>query len=128
MASPSSPAPSLSGRSGPRAQAKRASSARDMDAPVMDDTETEPADPREAIERLEQHIEALEQKLEGCRKFSLAARFAIGFGGVLLFALIVGAIRFDGLAVAGAIVAVLGGIVVAGSNRSTAREAAAQLA
>ncbi len=106
---------------------ERATPPRDMDAPVMYEVETEPADPRAAIERLEQHIEALEHKLDGCRKFSLAARIAVGLGGVLLLALILGAIRFDGLAMAGAIVAVLGGIVVAGSNRSTAREAAAQL-
>ena len=93
----------------------------------MDDIDTEPADPRAAIAQLEQHIEALERRLDGCRKFSLAARFAVGFGGVLLLALIVGAIRFDGLVLAGAIVAVLGGIVVGGSNRSTARETAAEL-
>ena len=58
------------------------------------------ADPHVEIERLEARIEELAAKLESCRKFVLAARFAM----------------------------VLGGIVVSGSNASTAKEASAELA
>jgi hypothetical protein len=85
-------------------------------------------DPRARIEMLEQRIEALSETLRNCRKFALAARSAMALGAVLLAALVLGAIRFDALALAAAIAALLGGIVVAGSNRSTAQQASAQLA
>lgn len=94
----------------------------------MDDLTAEPADPRAEIARLEERIEQLEAKLEGCAKFAAAARFAMLFGAALLLALIFRAIPFDPLAMTGAIAAGLGGIVVLGSNRSTAQEAAAQMA
>ena len=85
------------------------------------------SDPREQIVRLEARIEELAAKLDGCRKFMLAARIAMALGGILLAAGLIGVIRLDALALAAAITAVLGGIVVAGSNRSTAREAVDQL-
>ena len=88
----------------------------------MDDT-----DPREAIARLEERIEGLAARIENCRKFMLASRAAIALGGAFLAAAAVGAIRYDALALTAGIAAVLGGIVVLGSNRSTAREAAAQM-
>jgi hypothetical protein len=85
-------------------------------------------DPHLAIERLEERIEELATRLANCRKYALAARIAMALGGILLAAIILGAIRFDALALTASIAALLGGIVVAGSNRSTANEAAAQLA
>jgi len=85
------------------------------------------ADPRSQIERLEDRIEQLAHKLAGCRKYALAARVAMALGGVLLLALIVGVVRPD-LALPGSIAALLGGIVLGGSNRSTADQAAAELA
>lgn len=94
----------------------------------MDDLTAAPADPRAEIARLEERIEQLEAKLEGCAKFAAAARFAMLFGAVLLLALIFRAIPFDPLAMTGAMAAGLGGIVVLGSNKSTAQEAAAQMA
>jgi hypothetical protein len=93
----------------------------------MDDL-AEASDPRVRIERLEQRIEELAAQLQSCRKFALAARVAVATGGVLFLALALGVVRFDALALAAAIAALLGGIVLAGSNRSTAQEAAAQLA
>ena len=96
--------------------------------PSMDDLTAAPADPRAEIARLEERIEQLEAKLEGCAKFAAAARFAMLFGAALLLALIFGAISFDPLAMTGAMAAGLGGIVVLGSNKSTAQEAAAQMA
>jgi hypothetical protein len=85
-------------------------------------------DPHDEIERLEEKIEELEVRIENCRKFMLAARIAIAGGAVLLIALLFGAIRFDPTLMAGGAAAVLGGIVVFGSNSSTAKETAAELA
>jgi len=86
------------------------------------------ADPHAEIARLEELIEQLEVRLESCRKFAAASRFAMALGGVLLVGLVFGVIPFDPLALTGAMAAGLGGIVTLGSNNSTAKEAAAQLA
>jgi hypothetical protein len=83
---------------------------------------------REEIVLLEAQIEVLADKIESCRKFILAARLAVLGGGVLLVAILLGAIDFDPRALLAACAGVLGGIVVWGSNASTAKEAAAQLA
>jgi hypothetical protein len=80
------------------------------------------------IERLEAEIEDVAGRLESCRKFILAARIAVVAGAVALVALLFGAIRFDPTVMAGAAAALLGGIVVYGSNSSTAKEAVAELA
>ena len=85
-------------------------------------------DPHEEIVRLEAQIEALSGKIERCRKFILAGRIAAAAGGVLLVALLLGAIRFDLQLMMLAMAALLGGIVVWGSNGSTAKEAASELA
>jgi hypothetical protein len=85
-------------------------------------------DPRDEIERLEAQIEALSDKIESCRKFILAGRIAAAAGGVLFVALLLGAIRFDLQLMMLAMAAFLVGIVVWGSNGSTANEAANELA
>jgi hypothetical protein len=85
-------------------------------------------DPHDEIVRLEARIEALSDKIESCRKFILAARIAVTVGGVLLVALLLGAIRFDLQLMMLAMAALLGGIVVWGSNGATAKEAASDLA
>jgi hypothetical protein len=85
-------------------------------------------DPHDEIERIEAHIEALVARRENCRKFILAARVAVVGGGVCFAALMLGAIRFDLGTMMGAMAALLGGIVVWGSNASTAKEAAAEIA
>ena len=86
--------------------------------------------PHDEIVRLEARIEELAGTIESCRKFILAARVAVAAGGILLFAILYGAIRYDliPMAMAAAMAALLGGIVVWGSNGSTAKEAADQLA
>ena len=86
------------------------------------------ADPHEEIVRLEEHIEGLAAKIESCRKFILAARIAVGGGGLVLAAMLVGAIRSDLGLMAAAVSLLLGGIVVWGSNSSTAKEATKELA
>jgi hypothetical protein len=85
-------------------------------------------DPHDEIVRLEARIEALAATIESCRKFILAARFAMTGGGILLAAILFGAIRFDPALMALGVAAVLGGIVVSGSNASTAKEAAKDMA
>ena len=87
----------------------------------MDERTAETADPREAIARLEEHIEQLEAKRESCQKFAAASRFAMALGGVLLAGLMSGVIPFDPLALTGAMAAGLGGIVTLGSNNKIGR-------
>jgi hypothetical protein len=82
----------------------------------------------EEIERLEAQIEAVNSRLESCRKFILVARIAVVAGAVLLAAVLFGVITFDPRLLLAAMTAIIGGIVVWGSNSSTAKEAAAELA
>jgi hypothetical protein len=85
-------------------------------------------DPHDEIVRLEARIEALAAKIESCHKFILAARIAMAGGGIVLVAMLFGAIQPDLTWMAGAMAALLGGIVAFGSNNSTAKEAAHELA
>ncbi len=80
------------------------------------------------IARLEERIEELCATIESCRKFILASRIAVTGGGIVLAAMLVGAIRFDLGTMAASVAAFLGGIVVWGSNTSTAKEAAKEMA
>ena len=84
-------------------------------------------DPREQIVQLEERIDELAARIESCRKFILPSRTAVAVGGGLLIAMMFGAIRFDGMLMMLSIAAVLGGVVLLGSNSSTAKDAAAQL-
>jgi hypothetical protein len=83
---------------------------------------------REDISRLELRIAELERRIDGCGKFILLSKVAIAAGSVLMLALLIGAIRFDPAAMIGATTAVIGGIVVFGSNTSTLKQARADLA
>jgi hypothetical protein len=85
------------------------------------------ADPHEGIVRLEEHIEELAAKLESCRKFILASRIAVAGGGLVLAAMLVGAIRSDLELMAASVASFLGGIVLWGSNSSTAKETAKEI-
>jgi hypothetical protein len=85
-------------------------------------------DVHDEIVRLEERIEELAAKIESCRKLILLARIAVAGGVVVLVAMLFGAIRFDPGIMAAAVAALLGGIVVWGSNRSTRIEAARDLA
>jgi hypothetical protein len=86
------------------------------------------SDPHDEIVRLEAQIETLSGRIESCRKLILAARIAVVGGAILLAVLLFGLIRFDPTLMLAAFAALLGGIVVWGSNESTAKEAAAELA
>jgi len=95
---------------------------------VADQEDLESADPRDEIVHLEEHVEELAAKIESCRKFILASRIAVAGGGLVLTATLVGAIRSDLGLLAAAVSLLLGGIVVWGSNSSTAKEAMKELA
>ena len=88
----------------------------------------ENGDPHEEIVRLEEHIEELAAKIESCRKFILASRIAVACGGLLLAGMLFDAIRSDLGLMAAAVSLLLGGIVVWGSNSSTAKEASREIA
>jgi hypothetical protein len=79
------------------------------------------------ILRIEDRIEQLTEKIESCRKLILASRIAVAGGVVALAGMLFGAIGFDPAVMAAAVAALLGGIAVWGSNRSTAQEATREL-
>ena len=81
-------------------------------------------DLREEIVRLEAEIDELTGVIERSRKLGLIANIAIVAGTMWLLASTVGAISLDPVALIGAIAAVIGGIVVFGSNTSTSKQAA----
>ena len=84
-------------------------------------------DLREEIAELEARIEELAVIRERCRKIILASQAAIVVGGLLLVAMVFGVFAFDPAAMAAAIAAVIGGVVLVGSNASTAQQTAAAL-
>ena len=68
---------------------------------------------------IEQRIEQLSISIERCRKISLGSKFAIA-GGIGWIALtLIQLVRFDAAATLGALAAVIGGIVLLGSNATT---------
>jgi hypothetical protein len=85
-------------------------------------------EPREQIARLEAKIEALNVSAEWCRKIALASRAAIAAGLLLLAALIFGFVRIDALTLMLTAILSLGGIVLFGSNDTTAKQTAEQIA
>jgi hypothetical protein len=94
----------------------------------IDDDHEENGDPHDQVVRLEALIEDLTAKIESCRKFILVSRILTWGGGPVLFAMLFGVMRFDVGIMAAAVAALLGGIVVWGSNSSTAKEATKELA
>src|SRR3954454_12475158 len=85
-------------------------------------------DPHEQIARLDHEIEALGESAAWCRKIALAARIAIGIGCVLFAAMLIGLLYPDGLRLVIATILTMGGIVLYGSNRTTANQIAARIA
>jgi hypothetical protein len=79
------------------------------------------------ISRLEAQIDGLAEALERCRKIALASKVAIAAGGIGIAAMTLGAVRLDPMAMIAAMTAVIGGIVVFGSNDSTAKQTLARM-
>ena len=79
-------------------------------------------DLHEQILHIEAHIEELTDIIERCRKIILISKVAIAAGGILILAIVVGALGFDPTILIGAIAAVIGGTVVFGSNTSNLKQ------
>lgn len=79
------------------------------------------------IARIEEHIESLRDSIARCRKLALAAKCLIGAGASVLIITVMGLIPFSAGLVIAALAAVIGGIVLAGSNATTTREIEARL-
>ena len=77
------------------------------------------------ISRLEGRIDGLAETLERCRKIALVSKAAIAAGAIGMAVMTLGPIRIDPMAMLAAMTAVIGGIVVFGSNRSTSEQIAA---
>ena len=84
-------------------------------------------DVRDEIARLEAQIETLSDTIEGCRKLAVIAKIAVAGGALAMLALALGYFYFDLAIFSAATAALLGGIVVSGSNRSTAQQAEAKV-
>jgi hypothetical protein len=74
---------------------------------------------RDEIAQLEARSEALTESIERCRKISLAARLTIAAGAIWIVLVLLGVITFSPGTIIAAMAAVLGGIVLLGSNATT---------
>jgi fatty acid desaturase len=87
------------------------------------DENVAPAD----IARLEDHIEALRDSITRCRKIALAAKLLIAAGAAWLVLTLLWVVPFITAIVVAAMAAVIGGIVLAGSNSTTWTQTEARL-
>ncbi|MCX7295917.1 MAG: hypothetical protein NTU64_03335 [Hyphomicrobiales bacterium] len=71
------------------------------------------------IVRLEARIEALTEQLARCAKISLASKIAIGAGALWFVLALIGILTLDVTAFTGTVAALLGGVVLLGSNSTT---------
>lgn len=85
-------------------------------------------EPRDEITRIEAELERLAGVAERCRKIGTGAKAAIIAGCFWIGMLFGGAIVADGLKLMIAIILPLGGVVLYGSNDSTARQTADKIA
>jgi len=86
------------------------------------------SDPHEQIARLETEIEALSESAAHCAKIELGARIAIAAGCLLFVAMLFGLLQTDALRLLIAAIFAMGGVVLYGSNRTTAQQIAARIA
>jgi Flp pilus assembly protein TadB len=94
----------------------------------MDPRVSMEGDPREQIARLESEIEALSESAARCAKIAISAQITIGAGCLLFAAMLVGLLYPDALRLLIATICAMGGIVLYGSNRTTANQIAARIA
>jgi len=74
---------------------------------------------RDDIARLEERIEALTVEIARCRKISFAAKLLIAAGALWIVLVLTWVIPFDPGTIVAALAAVIGGIVLLGSNSTT---------
>ena len=82
-------------------------------------------DLRDQIAHLEVDIVQLAEGLGRCRKAMLLSKAAIAAGVIWILAYLLGVIRFEPATMIGALAAIIGGVVVFGSNSSTSQTTAA---
>lgn len=80
------------------------------------------------IDSVDARIETLAAEILRCRKIALAARILIAGGAGWFGLMLVGALPFRSETLLAALGAVIGGVVLAGSNRSSWEQADAALA
>lgn len=71
------------------------------------------------IGEIEAHIDALTESIERCRKISFASKFAVAGGAIWIVLILLWIIPFTPTAFFAALAALLGGIVLLGSNATT---------
>lgn len=79
------------------------------------------------IEQLEARIEALTAAIERCHKISMASKIAVAAGAAWFALLLLWIVSFSAAAFVAALSAVLGGLVLLGSNATTWEQTAADL-
>ena len=82
----------------------------------------------EDITRIEERIETLREAIARCRKLSVAAKLTIGGGTAWLALTLAGLVPYWPGMLFGSLAAVIGGIVLLGSNATTWSETEAALA
>ena len=83
---------------------------------------------RDEIARLEDHIETLARSIERCRKLSLAARSAIAAGAIWLTLALTSVVTMNPTGLFASLTAMIGGVVLLGSNATTWNQTEAALA
>ena len=84
-------------------------------------------DLRDQIARIESDIEQLAETLDRCRQAMLFSKVAIAAGGIWILGYFLGAIGSDPAILIGALAAIIGGVVVFGSNSTTSKQIMAAL-
>ena len=79
------------------------------------------------IAHIEADIEHLAQGLDRCRKAMLLSKVAIAGGAICILAYFLGVISFDPTIMIGALAAIIGGVVVYGSNLTTSKQVVAAI-
>lgn len=82
---------------------------------------------RDDIDHIEARIEALTVSLERCRKISLFAKIVVTAGAVWFALLLLWIVSFGAAGFVAALSAVLGGLVLLGSNATTWQQTEAAL-
>ena len=82
---------------------------------------------REDIARIEERIEDLQEQVARCRKLSLAAKIAIVAGSAWRALTVLSLVPFASFMLVAAMAAVIGGIVLLGSNATTWKQTEAAL-
>jgi len=85
-------------------------------------SETDDGDAADEIASLEGRLDELADARARCLKIGLISQIAMAAGGAWLLAVAIGIIGFDPIGLMAAISGMIGGVVMYGSNTTTARQ------